>query len=108
MVTITDKAKERILQIMQNEQYDNTYFVRVAVESGGCSGLSYRLQFDNEEKKGYQLSKENVNNIFHYINSYLYLGVTELDYTDGLYGICFEFHNPNTSPTCACGDIFSV
>ena len=51
MVTVTDKAKERIQTIMQDEQYDGTYFVRVAVESGGCSGLSYKLHFDNEEKK---------------------------------------------------------
>lgn len=51
MVTITDKAKERIDQIMREENYDQNYFVRVAVESGGCSGLSYKLDFDNEEKK---------------------------------------------------------
>ena len=54
MVTITDKAKERISTIMQQENYDSNYFVRVAVESGGCSGLSYKLNFDNEEKKGDQ------------------------------------------------------
>jgi iron-sulfur cluster assembly protein len=43
MVTITDKAKERILHIMDESNYDSNYFVRVAVESGGCSGLSYKL-----------------------------------------------------------------
>src|SRR5690606_27029509 len=42
MVTITDKAKERIQQIMLEENYDSSYFVRVAVESGGCSGLNNR------------------------------------------------------------------
>lgn len=51
MVTVTDKAKSRIEEIMSTEKYDSSYFVRVAVESGGCSGLSYKLHFDNEEKK---------------------------------------------------------
>jgi len=51
MITVTDKAKTRIEEIMKDEQYDSNYFVRVAVESGGCSGLSYKLNFDNEEKK---------------------------------------------------------
>src|SRR5690606_18696752 len=57
MVTVTEKAKQRILDILAKENYDDTYFIRVAVESGGCSGLSYRLDFDNEEKKGDQLLK---------------------------------------------------
>ena len=48
MITVTDKAKTRIEEIMKDEQYDGNYFVRVAVESGGCSGLSYKLNFDNE------------------------------------------------------------
>src|SRR5690606_40786107 len=59
MVTVTDKAKERISAIIKEENYDNTYFVRVAVESGGCSGLSYKLNFDNEEKKGDQFFEDN-------------------------------------------------
>lgn len=57
MITVTDKAKTRIEEIMKDEQYDSNYFVRVAVESGGCSGLSYKLNFDNEEKKVINFSK---------------------------------------------------
>lgn len=108
MVTITDKAKERILQIIKNEQYDESYFVRVAVTSGGCSGLSYQLNFDNEEKKGDQFFEDKGIKICLDIKSYLYLAGTELDYSDGLTGKGFEFHNPNASRTCACGESFSV
>ena len=108
MVTITDKAKDRIQNIMQEENYDNTYFVRVAVVSGGCSGLSYDLKFDNEEKKGDQFFEDNGIKICLDIKSYLYLAGTELDYSDGLNGKGFEFHNPNASRTCACGESFSV
>lgn len=108
MVTITDKAKERILQIIQDEQYDENYFVRVAVTSGGCSGLSYNLNFDNEEKKGDQFCEDKGIKICLDIKSYLYLAGTELDYSDGLTGKGFEFNNPNASRTCACGESFSV
>ncbi|MCA5006497.1 HesB/IscA family protein [Sphingobacterium bovistauri] len=108
MVTVTEKAKERIQQILNNEQYDENYFVRVAVVSGGCSGLSYDLKFDNEEKKGDQFFEDNGVKICLDIKSYLYLAGTELDYSDGLNGKGFEFHNPNASRTCACGESFSV
>lgn len=108
MVTVTDKAKNRIQEIMQNEQYDENYFVRVGVISGGCSGLSYDLKFDKEEKKGDQFFEDNGVKICLDIKSYLYLAGTELDYSDGLNGKGFEFHNPNASRTCACGESFSV
>ncbi|MBD1429630.1 MULTISPECIES: HesB/IscA family protein [Sphingobacterium] len=108
MVTVTEKAKERIQQIMSDEKYDENYFVRVAVVSGGCSGLSYDLKFDNEEKKGDQFFEDNGVKICLDIKSYLYLAGTELDYSDGLNGKGFEFHNPNASRTCACGESFSV
>lgn len=108
MVTITDKAKERISQIYKEEGHDESYFVRVSVESGGCSGLSYKLDFSNEEKKGDQVFEDKGVKICLDIKSYLYLAGTELDYSDGLAGKGFEFHNPNASRTCACGESFAV
>ena len=108
MVTVTEKAKQRILDILTKENYDSTYFIRVAVESGGCSGLSYRLNFDNEERKGDQIFEDNGIRICLDIKSYLYLAGTELDYSDGLNGKGFEFHNPNASRTCACGESVAV
>ncbi|MGO1243074.1 MAG: HesB/IscA family protein [Sphingobacterium sp.] len=108
IVKITDKAKARIDQIMNDEKYDGNYFVRVAVESGGCSGLSYKLNFDNQEQKGDQFCEDKGIKICLDIKSYLYLAGTELDYSDGLNGKGFEFNNPNASRTCACGESFSV
>lgn len=108
IVTITDKAKARIEQIMQQENYDSSYFVRVAVDSGGCSGLSYKLDFDNQEKAGDQFCEDKGIKIGLDLKSFLYLAGTELDYSDGLTGKGFEFHNPNASRTCACGESFSV
>src|SRR5690606_41892423 len=79
MITITEKENSRVLEIMKAENYDPTYFVRVAVESGGCSGLSYKLNFDNEEKKGDQVFEVEGIKICLDIKSYLYLAGTELD-----------------------------
>ncbi|QNL49081.1 iron-sulfur cluster assembly accessory protein [Olivibacter sp. SDN3] len=108
MITVTDKAKTRIDEILQKERYDSSYFVRVAVESGGCSGLTYKLDFDNEERKGDQAFEDKGVKIVLDMKSFLYLAGTELDYSDGLTGKGFNFINPNASRTCACGESFSV
>lgn len=108
MITITENAKNRIHQLREKENYDSTYFVRVSVESGGCSGLSYNLKFDNEDREGDQYFEDKGIKICLDIKSFLYLSGTELDYTEGLSGKGFEFQNPNASRTCACGDSFAV
>ncbi len=108
MITITDKAKARIAEVMEAEQYDPSYFVRVSVESGGCSGLSYLLNFDNEEQKDDQIFEDKGVKIVLNIKSFLYLAGTELDFSDGLSGKGFVFNNPNASRSCACGESFAV
>lgn len=109
MITITDSAKNRIEQIMDKENYNPTdYFVRVSVDSGGCSGLTYNLEFDNNMQENDQVFEDKGIKICLDIKSFLYLSGTELDYTDGLSGKGFDFRNPNASRTCACGDSFSV
>lgn len=108
MITVTEKAKNRIQEILQDERYDASYFVRVAVESGGCSGLTYKLDFDNTERNGDQTFEDKGVKIVLDIKSFLYLAGTELDYSDGLTGKGFNFINPNASRTCACGESFAV
>lgn len=108
MITITDKAKGRIDQLMQDSQMDTTYFLRVSVKGGGCSGLMYDLDFDNEEKKDDQFFEDRGIRFALDMKSFLYLAGTELDYTDGLNGKGFNFNNPNASRSCACGESFSV
>lgn len=108
MITITDKAKSKIDDLMQTSQLDSSYFLRVSVKGGGCSGLSYNLDFDNEEKTGDQFFEDRGIRIALDMKSFLYLAGTELDFTDGLNGKGFNFNNPNASRSCGCGESFSV
>lgn len=108
MVTVTDKAKEKVLNLMEEAGLDSSYFLRVSVKGGGCSGLSYNLDFDNEEKTGDQFFEDNGIRIALDMKSFLYLAGTELDFSDGLNGKGFNFNNPNASRTCGCGESFSV
>src|SRR3569833_1912947 len=108
MVTITDKAKGKIDHLMQDAGLDESYFLRVSVQGGGCSGLSYNLDFDNEIKKGDQFFEDRGIKLALDMKSFLYLAGTELDFSDGLNGKGFNFHNPNATRSCGCGVCFSV
>lgn len=108
MVTITDKAKDRIVELRQEEGRDMTYNVRVSVKGGGCSGLMYDLTFDNEIADSDKIFEDKEVKILVDKRSLLYLLGTTLDFTDGLNGKGFEFINPNASRTCGCGESFAV
>ena len=108
MIEVTDKAQDKALEYMQEQGYNKDYFLRVGVTSGGCSGLSYKLDFDNELKEGDQeVSNEKVKIVVD-VKSYLYLHGTTLDFSDGLNGKGFHFVNPNATRTCGCGESFGV
>ena len=109
-IFITDKAKERVKQLMQEAGHANdpSYFVRVGVVGGGCSGLSYKLDFDNESKPMDQVFQNNGVKIVTDLKSFLYLVNTVLEFSDGLNGKRFYFNNPNASRTCGCGESFAV
>jgi iron-sulfur cluster assembly protein len=92
---------------MQQEE-DKKPFVRVGVESGGCSGLSYKLDFDICKKEDDELIQKNQINLLVNKKSFLYLVGTTLEFSDGLNGKGFVFNNPNASRTCGCGESFSL
>ena len=108
MIYISDKAKERVAQLMQEEQLGADYFVRVGVVGGGCSGLSYKLDFDNEQQPGDQAFEDKGVKLVTDLKSFLYLCDTTLDFSEGLNGKGFHFINPNASRTCSCGESFAV
>lgn len=83
-------------------------FVRVGVKSGGCSGLSYELDFDNKQEENDKLFEDNLVKIVVDKKSFLYLVGTTLEYSGGLNGKGFVFNNPNANRTCGCGESFSL
>lgn len=109
-IYVTEKAKQKVLQLMQEAGVEGNadYFLRVGVVGGGCSGLSYKLDFDNEVKPVDQVFEDNGVKIVTDLKSFLYLVNTELDFSDGLNGKGFFFNNPNASRSCACGESFAV
>jgi iron-sulfur cluster assembly protein len=108
-IHISDKAREKVYELMQESGKDaSKYFLRVGVVGGGCSGLSYKMDFDDEIKSGDQVFEENGLKIVTDIKSFLYLVNTVLEYSDGLNGKGFHFNNPNASRSCACGESFAV
>ena len=94
---------------MQEDGYNPTNdYVRVGVKSGGCSGLSYELKFDKENKEGDKVFVDNDVKIIVDKKSFLYLVGTTLEYSGGLNGTGFVFKNPNANRTCGCGESFSL
>ncbi|HTM65649.1 MAG TPA: iron-sulfur cluster assembly accessory protein [Flavipsychrobacter sp.] len=108
MIYISEKAKEKVGRLRQETGLDEGYFLRVSVVGGGCSGLSYKLDFDNETQPNDQVFEDNGVKLVTDLKSFLYLCDTTLDFSDGLNGKGFHFVNPNASRSCGCGDSFAV
>ena len=107
MINISDSAKKRLLYLLDKDT-ENKQFVRVGVETGGCSGLSYKLDFDNSRNDEDELIEDNGIKLLVSKKSFLYLVGTTLEFSDGLNGKGFVFNNPNANRTCGCGESFSL
>lgn len=110
-ISISDRAAQRINEIRNEQHLSDDVKLRVGVVSGGCSGLTYELDFDSnppDDSKKDQLFEDNGIKLIVDMRSFLYLSGTQLDYTEGLEGEGFHFHNPNATRTCSCGESFSV
>tara|TARA_B100001057_G_C22860193_1_gene954195 strand:- start:882 stop:1211 length:330 start_codon:yes stop_codon:yes gene_type:complete len=109
MIKVSPNAQEKVSQLMREEGFNPTQdFVRVGVKSGGCSGLSYDLSFDNSKSDQDRLFEDNQVKILVDKKSLLYLLGTTLEYSGGLNGKGFIFNNPNAERTCGCGESFSL
>jgi iron-sulfur cluster assembly protein len=108
MLFVAESAKEKIEEIKQREAMSDDFFVRVSVTSGGCSGLSYQMDFDNEKKPNDQVFDDNGVRVVTDLKSFLYLCNTTLEFSGGLNGKGFYFNNPNAARTCGCGESFAV
>ena len=109
MIKVSESAKKKVVSLMEDDGFNaTTDFVRVGVKSGGCSGLSYDLTFDKEEKENDKVFEDNGIKVIVDKKSFLYLVGTTLEYSGGLNGKGFVFNNPNANRTCGCGESFSL
>ncbi len=108
MVFVAESAKSKVVELMKDENLSEEYFVRVSVTSGGCSGLSYKMDFDNETHPNDQVFEDNGVKVVTDLKSFLYLCNTTLEFSGGLNGKGFYFNNPNASRECGCGESFAV
>jgi iron-sulfur cluster assembly protein len=108
-IEITEAALQKIRQTATREgiALDSSY-LRIGVVSGGCSGLTYDLGWDTTRQEKDRLVSIGDIRILLDLKSFLYLAGTTLDYSDGLEGKGFHFHNPQAARTCACGESFSL
>ena len=106
-ITLTKNAAKRVNAILNGENKKG-YALRVTVNGGGCSGMSYNLTFDNQQKEFDKIYESNGVKIFCDIKSWIYVKGTEIDFSDDLLSGGFKLNNPNANRTCGCGTSFSA
>ena len=106
-VELTERAADQVRRIRENESMEDDLYLRVAVEGGGCSGLSYKLGFDYKSEEDELLVSKGIEIIVE-PKHMMYLKGISIDYPDGLDARGFTFDNPNASETCGCGSSFAT
>lgn len=106
-VSLTERAARQIRRIREQENLEEALFLRVAVEGGGCSGLSYKLGFDVKTGEDEMLQSHGIDIVVS-PKHMMYLEGIVIDYPDGLDARGFTFDNPNASESCGCGSSFAV
>lgn len=108
MIKVSETAKEEVARLMGENKVATDSFIRVGVKGGGCSGLTYEMDFDTQLKEDDKVFEDQGVKIVVDKKSFLYLVGTTLDFSGGLNGKGFSFVNPNASRTCGCGESFSI
>jgi len=108
MIQISETAAQKLKSLKSEEGRDESFFLRVEVKKGGCSGLSYKMDFDNLKRDTDKYFESNGQKIAVDSQSFLYLIGMTLDFSGGLNGKGFVFNNPNASKACGCGASFNV
>lgn len=108
MINISPEASAKLAALKKEEGKDDSAFLRVEVKKGGCSGLSYKMNFDSENRQGDKVFESHGQKVVVDPNSMLYILGMTLEYSGGLNGKGFVFNNPNASKNCGCGSSFNV
>jgi len=107
MVSLTAAAGTRI-KFMSDENEQSSPGIRLSVVGGGCSGLSYDIDFESEELEGDSVITSEGVALYIDPMSLQYLEGTSIDYTEGFAYSGFNFENPKAKKSCGCGSSFTV
>ena len=106
-IFVTEKAAKRLKAVMSSEDKDN-HFVRMSVDSGGCSGMNYKMDFEDNQGDYDKIFEINGLKVVCDLKSWLYLKNITIDYSDDMLNGGFKIENPNAERTCGCGTSFSA
>jgi iron-sulfur cluster assembly protein len=106
-IYVSKKAVTRLKAVMTSEGKSD-YFLRMSVDSGGCSGMNYKMDFDKEQDTFDKVFNQNGLNVICDLKSWLYLKNITIDYSDDMLNGGFKIENPNAERTCGCGTSFSA
>lgn len=108
MISISSEAANKLASLKKEEGRSENAILRVEVKKGGCSGLSYKMHFEDSTREGDKVFESFGQQIVVDSQSFLYLIGLTLEYSGGLNGKGFVFNNPNASKNCGCGSSFNV
>ena len=106
-IVVTKDAVKKLKNVMKSDDKEN-YFLRMSVEGGGCSGMTYKMDFDKQQKEFDKVFESNGLKVICDLKSWLYLKDVRIDYSDDLLNGGFKIKNPNAERTCGCGTSFSA
>lgn len=106
-IRVTEKAASKAMEFARKSGREHCG-IKIAVQGGGCSGLQYVLELVDGPDESDKVITENGIEVYIPKRAFIFLAGTVLDFSDGLNGRGFEFHNPNAKRTCGCGDSFAV
>ena len=107
IIKLSDNAALRIKEIMSDAE-KNAVGVRVSVKSGGCAGMSYVMEYTNEENPNDEIVEEKGVKLFIDSAAVMYLLGTEMDFKKEQFSSQFVFNNPNETERCGCGESFKI
>ena len=106
-ISVTKKAAKRLKAVMASEGKGDHY-LRMSVDSGGCSGMNYKMDFDDNKESFDKIFESNGLTVICDLKSWLYLKDITIDYSDDMLNGGFKIENPNAERTCGCGTSFSA
>ena len=106
-IVVTKAAVKKLKNVMKSDDKED-YFLRMSVEGGGCSGMTYKMDFDKQQKEFDKVFESNGLKVICDLKSWLYLKDVRIDYSDDLLNGGFKIKNPNAERTCGCGTSFSA